>query len=300
MKKNSRPQSNARSWRDIQKNNRRFKDTDAARERRWALLFRAAGAAMVLLALTVVGLGGYYWLQQMEESVVRSADAGHRVEQLHWESNGVLQRDWFYRNFPEVAASSMARIDVHQLKERLEHHGQVVEAHVTLRFFDTLKIELSEREPVLRTRVRAENNQPQTVLIARDGTVYEGSGYPRSTLQRLPGVTGVRLRHDGRRYLPVENLGPVAELLDKAREVLPGIYRTWAVVSLANYESTSEKPLRLIEVVDREGATLVFAPGQYDEQLNRLQRILDVSEERQMGRPNRIDLSFRNEAVVQY
>ncbi|MCC5835156.1 MAG: FtsQ-type POTRA domain-containing protein [Opitutales bacterium] len=300
MKKNSRNPSNARSWRDLQTNNRRFKDTDAARERRWALLFRATGACLVLLAFCVVGLGGYYWIQQLDEPVVRSADAGHRVEQLDWESNGVLQRDWFYRNFPEVASSSMARIDVHQLKERLEHHGQIIEAHVTLRFPRTLKIELSEREPVLRARVRGENNQPKTVLIARDGTVYEGDGYPRSTLQRLPGVTGVSLRHDGRRYLPLDDIAPVAALLDKARDTMPGIYRNWAVVSLASYEASRERPLRLIEVVDRSGGRIVFAPGQYDEQLGRLQRILNLSDERQMGRPSRIDLSFRNEAVVQY
>lgn len=300
MKKNSSNQTNARSWRDIQRNNRRFKDTDAARERRWTLFFRAAGASLVVLALSVVCLGGYYWLQQMEGPVVRTADAGHRVEQLEWDTNGVLHRDWFYRNFPEVASSSMARIDVHQLKERLEHHGQIIEAHVTLRFPDTLKVELREREPILRARVRGENQQPKTVLVARDGTVYEGSGYPRNTLQRLPGLTGVRLRFDGRRYLPLQDMAPVAELLDVARESVPGIYQNWAVISLAQYEARTERPLRLIEVTDRSGTVAVFAPARYEEQLVRLQRVLGHSEQRQMGKPNRIDLSFRNEAVVQF
>jgi cell division septal protein FtsQ len=300
MKKSTPTRNPVKSWRDIQSNTRRFKDTDAARQRRWGIALKTGMGIMACLTLTVVVLATYYLVQTRSESIFSAADNQQRVESIDWRSDGVLNREWFYRNYPDAFSQSISRIDIHDFKRRLESSGQIREAHLTIVFPNKLRVQISEREPIMRARVANPQGGSKIVLISREGFVYEGQGYPRETLRRLPGVSGLRLRHDGTAYLPVEGMEPVARLLDRARETMPDIYMDWSVVSLENYFSESDRPSRLIEIHSRSGRSMVFAPAQYDEQLVRLRNILAMTVHRQMGNPRRIDLSFRDEAVVQY
>lgn len=300
MKKPKPSPKSVKSWRDIQSNTRRFNDTAAARQRRWGLALKTGMGMVACLTLTVVVLGTYYMMQTRSESIFKTADSQQRVESVDWRSDGVLNREWFYRNYPDAFSQSISRIDVHDFKRCLEASGQIREAHLTIVFPNKLRIQVSEREPILRARVADPRGSAKIVLISREGFVYEGQGYPRETLRRLPGVSGLRLQHDGVGYLPVEGMGPVARLLDRARETMPEIYMNWSVVALENYLSESDRPLRLIEIHSRNGGSMVFAPAQYEEQLVRLRNILAMTVQRQLGTPRRIDLSFRDEAVVQY
>lgn len=300
MKKSTTSRSSVKSWRDIQSNTRRFKDTHAARQRRLAIAMKTGMGIVACLTVTVAILATYYLFQTRSESLFVASDNQQRVESVDWRSDGVLNREWFYRNYPDVFTPSISRLDIHDFKRRLESSGQIREAHLTIVFPNKLRVQISEREPILRARVANPEGGSQIVLISRDGVVYEGQGYPRETLRRLPGVSGLRLQHDGSRFLPVEGMEPVARLLDRARETMPDIYMDWSVVSLNNYFSESDRPLRLIEIHSRSGGSMVFAPAQYDEQLVRLRNILAMTVQRQMGNPRRIDLSFRDEAVVKY
>lgn len=288
----------ARSWKDIQANRMRFRDTAAARQRRMRIILKGGVMTLAVLCITVLSLSVYYFFQSKQEPVFTVTDSAQRVEVVDWNSDGVLHREWFYRNYPGIFRQSISRVDIHDIKRSLESSGQIREAHLTIVFPNRLRVQVSEREPILRARVQDSEGNPDIVLIARDGTVYKGQGYPRETMRRLPGVTGLRLRHDGRGFLPIEGMDSIALLLDRTRELMPEVYTDWALVSLEHYQNDSDRPLRLIEVRGRTGSTIVFAPARYDEQLVRLRNILAVSGQRQMPQPSYIDLSFRNHAVV--
>ncbi len=286
------------SWRQIQQKNQRGKaTTKVAKQRRLIILLR--GAFLVLLVVAIVtGIVAIRYFSGMVKD-----DAPLLVEnvnQVDFSTDGVLTRNWFYSTFPEIVRTDIRDIDVHGLKERLGHKGQISEASVTVQLPSILKIHLQEREPILRMRLRDSHGQPMTLLVARDGHLYKGSNYPQDTLTRLPGVTGLRVRKTKDGYLPIKGLEQVAQLLDLAQEKLPAIYGHWRIVDLKDWNPEVDYRPSLIRVSSTHIEEIVFSTYSLSEQVQQLGGILQRIDRYQMGQPKSIDLSFGDEAVIRY
>ncbi|MGA1204338.1 MAG: cell division protein FtsQ/DivIB [Opitutales bacterium] len=286
------------SWRTIQQKNQRGKaTTKVARKRRLVLLLRSALLILLLMAI-VTGVVLLKYFGGMPESPAEPA--GPTLVEVDFLSNGVLTDKWFHERFPEIRMTDIRQIDVHQLKETLAGHGQVRSASVTVILPSELKIELEEREPVLRIRLRDSEGRPLTLLVGRDGVLFEGAAYPQETLLRLPGVAGLRVKMGEDGYLPISGLEPVAQLLDLAKEKLPALYGHWKVVDLSDWNPEIDYRPSLIRVVSSHIEEIIFSSNGLEEQVDQLGGILQHIQRYQLGQPKSIDLSFGEEAVIRY
>jgi hypothetical protein len=148
--------------------------------------------------------------------------------------------------------------------------------------------------------VQGDSGQPRTLLVARDGTIYDGALYPVETLRRLPGVTGLRVRKEGDAYAPIPGLEPVAQLLDIAQAQLPALYRHWRVVDLGDWNPDIEYRPSLVKISSSHIDEIVFSTVGIEEQIKRLAGILQHIQRQQLKQPKSIDLSFGEEAVIRY
>ena len=286
------------SWRNIQQ---KFQGgrvtTKVAKQRQLVILFRGAFVILLIVAIAT-GIVAIRYFGEMVKEEPRQSVTG--ITQIDFSTDGVLTKDWFNAAFPEIIRTDIRDINVQNLKERLAAKGQVKQAEVTVQLPSALKIQLQEREPILRMRLRDSSGNPMTLLVARDGNLYKGYNYPQDTLIRLPGVTGLRVKRTNYGYLPITGLEPVAELLDLAQEKLPAMFRHWQLVDLTDWNPEVDYRPSLIKIASSHIQEIVFSTYSLNEQIAQLGGILQRIDRYQMGQPKSIDLSFGDEAVIRW
>lgn len=283
------------SWRNIQQANKRGKTTKVARQRSLKIFFRTALVLLLFLAI-VTGAVAIYYLGGLGKDPA-AASRGAMVD-VEFESDGVLTEGWFRQSFDDTLRMDLRQVDVRQLKEQLEGYGQISTATVTLSLPSHIGVTLSEREPILRMRVRNEDGSSSTLLIARDGEIYRGALYPAETLRNLPGVAGLRVRKGEIGYEPVEGLDAVAFLLETAQQRLPALYRHWQVVDLSDWNPEVDYRPSLVRVKSQYIEEIIFSTYGIEDQIERLAGILQHIQRHQLALPKLIDLSFGEEAVI--
>jgi len=166
-------------------------------------------------------------------------------------------------------------------------------------FPSALKISLEEQQPVLRIAVQGPAGKAVQRIVARDGTIYKGVGYPKTALAALPYLQPYQ-RRDGS-IQPMRGIEKVAELLESARTKQPNFFRTWKVVSLEHYSGDDSLAGEVIEVRSSLVPRIIFSTStDFAKQLDRLNVIRQHV--RAKGNPamKRIDLSLRGSAAVQF
>lgn len=259
-------------------------------------LFFLSLSGLILAGVLVIA----YTSQVRSSLAVEEEEPRSTPLTVELETDGVLTEGWLGETFPELLHQPARQFDVHAARDLVEGHGQVVDARVSLRLPGHLRVELTEREPVLRVRVKNAEGDGELWLLSRDGHFYRGAGYPRDTLRRLPGLTGLKLQASGDGYRAVPFFGEVARLLDLARERVPSMYRHWRLVDLRDWHPMSPHRSSLIRVRSGHVREIVFSPLEAAEQMERLRLILEHTQREQMGLPRFIDLSFEEEGVVRY
>lgn len=292
------PQQDRRSWRDIQQSPPKIKSTRSARERKLRLILRTSYAIFILACCAVVVMTIRYVITRVPTATTQQTSV--RLD-LDFRTNGVLTERWFRAHFGNVLETDLRTVNVHDIKQQLEANGQVEHAAVAAIFPARLQVQLREREPVLRARVRGQDGRPQTLLVARDGVLYRGEMYPVEFLRQLPGVAGIRIIATAEGgFEPIPNIHYVADFLDSARYRLPDFVRQWRVVHLLDWDNPVNFVPARIRVESAQVQELIFSIEGIGQQLDRLEAILEHSERYQMGWPSLIDLSFRSESVVRY
>jgi len=287
------------SWRDLQKKHRSTKTTTkVARKRRLVMVLRGAFALFILIAI-VAGIFGIRYFRQVGAKPPLPEPVSVEVE-VDFQSNGVLTKEWLETRLGKTLDDDIRGIDVQSVKDQLESEGQVETVMVKVSLPSRLVISLEEREPILRLRVRNSEGIGETLLLARDGILYQGFGYPDETLRRLPGVTGLKLRKSGDGYEQLEGLGSVAYLLDCAKAAIPSVYRHWQVIDLGDWNPELNYRPSLVRIKSSHIEELVFATDGVEDQMERLAGILEHLQRNQMQLPVFIDLSFGSEAVIRY
>lgn len=296
MKKKARKAPPKTSWRNIQQGNRRTrKTTKVARDRHLKFLFKASVTVLLIIG-TLAGMAYiYYMLKNNSESPAALAAESVR---LNFDSDGVLTANWFRDNYPKTLRTDVRELDVSELKQSLELRGQVSAAAVAVSLPSTLTVDLLEKEPILRVRIRDAQGNPLTLLVARDGTIYKGALYPPETLRNLPGVMGLRIQKDGNGYAPITGLEDVATLLDVAKARIPAVYRHWRVVDLSDWNPDESYRPSLVKVQSSGIEEIVFSTTGIDTQIEQLSGILQHVQRYQQPLPKSIDLSYGDKAVI--
>jgi cell division protein FtsQ len=284
------------SWRNIQQKNRRSKKTTkVARDRHLKMLLKWSFICLAAIS-TAAGIA-YIYLQLQSERPEAVPMVAETVK-LNFDSDGVLTANWFKESYPTILRTDVREIDVSRLKDNLENRGQVSAATVAVSLPSSLIVQLEEKEPILRVRIRDSRGNPLTLLVARDGTIYKGALYPPETLRNLPGVMGLRIKQDGNGYLPIAGLDDVALLLDVAKEQIPAVYRHWRVVDLTDWNPDETYRPSLVKIQSSNIEEIVFSTTGIEAQIEQLSGILQHVQRYQMALPKSIDLSYGDKAVI--
>ncbi|MEX0320756.1 MAG: hypothetical protein AB3N63_01215 [Puniceicoccaceae bacterium] len=296
MKKKAKKAPSRTSWRNIQQGNRRTKKTTkVARDRHLRFLFKVSLTVLIIIG-TIAGMAYIYYL--LKTSSKAPAPMVAESVKLNFDSDGVLTGNWFRTNYPDMLRTDVREIDVGKLKESLEKRGQISAAAVAVSLPSVLTIDLLEKEPILRVRIRDEQGNPLTLLVARDGAIYKGALYPPETLRNLPGVMGLRIRKERDGYAPIRGLDDVANLLDIAKARIPAIYRHWRVVDLSDWNPDESYRPSLVKVQSSSIEEIVFSTSGIETQIEQLSGILQHVQRYQQPLPKSIDLSYGDKAVI--
>ncbi len=296
--KGSSSASGAQSWRELAGPRRKRVNSPQAKKRRTIRILKALA---VLLAVSIVisaAVLGLRVLQQREQPIQINTPS-REIEQLIFETDGVLPDRWLGSVIELKKGMTMMGVDIQAMKDALESAPQVLSASVERVFPSSLKIAVREHEPVLRIAVSGSDGKTEQRIVSRTGRIYKGIGYPKATLERLPFVQPYR--HADGSYRPLLGIDRVAELLALARRKQPDFYRTWRVVSLQHYSGNEELPGQVIEIRGTRVARVIFsASADFGQQLDRLQVIFDYLARRGNPSVKRVDLSLRGSAAVQF
>lgn len=210
-------------------------------------------------------------------------------------TDGVLDQPWLLHTLAIPKNASLMELDLYELRAKLLTCAQVRSATLTRNFPSTLSISVSERSPVARIMAQ-HNGAQQVVLVARDGTVFEGIGFDPEMVKTLPWLDGVTLAQQEGNYLPIAGMDLVADLLAKAKLEAEHLYRNWEVVSLARLRSDGE-----IEVRAKNAGRIHFGTTEdFFRQLARLDLLLDKAAA-QTDKPLRdIDLAIGSQVPVTF
>lgn len=257
----------ARSWRDIPQ---QVKPRAMSRGGRRRLAVAGLGKAMVIAVVAGLAWGGWELAGALRKNSQAMPAAAKTVPVknfvLRTNVDGVLDAHWLKQALALPKGVSLMELDLQQLRTRLLAFGQVSAASLTLNFPDTLEVRISERSPIVRLRAQLGSGEEQTLMVARDGVVYEGIGYAAERVEELPWLAGAKLTRVGGKFEPIEGMTAVADLLAQARLNTEQLYRTWQVVSLARLRSDHE-----IEVRTAPGTLVVFgSDGDFAVQLAKL------------------------------
>ena len=286
------------SWRELAGPRRSRVNSAQARKRRQTRWFKFLAGFLLLLVL-LGGLAWVGWTFKNSEETIPMTPSSKPIERIIFDTDGVLPDNWLSQTIKLRPGMSMMEADIHALKKSLEVDVQVKSASVERVFPSDLRIRVKERVPALRLAVAGADGKRHLRLVARDGRVYDGIGYSKARLENLPFVQPYR--HVDGSFFPMRGIESVAELLELVRSTEPKLFRTWQVVSLQHYSGDLDLPGQVIEVRSTIVPRIIFsASAGYRRQLDRLAYILEYV--RNQGNPSieRIDLSLRGSAAVQF
>jgi len=296
--KGSSSAGGSQSWRELAGRRKKHLNSPQARRRRQQRILRLGLFFLAVLSL----FGGGFWLLSMlgnRDEAIQINTPSRLVERIVFDTDGVLPDRWLGSVIELKKGSTMMDVDIHAIKVDLEKEEQVLSASVERVFPSTLKISVQERVPVLRIAVEGPGGRPVERLVATDGTIYRGVGYPKPTLSNLPFLEPYR--HSDGRIKPLRGIERVAELLAEARGRQPNLARTWKIVSLKGFSGDPSLIGQVIAIRSTRVPEIVFGAGSdFGQQLDRLGLILEYVRARGNPSLKRIDLSLRGSAAVQF
>lgn len=247
--------------------------SDEGQRRAVTDVLKTAGFVAVLAAVAWGGLEVASSLQNNDPQKMPEAMQSAPMKDLVLVTDGVLDQAWLAHTLALPKSTPLMALDLFQLRARLQGSGQVLAATLTRSFPATLSVTISERLPVARLQVQDKEGAPHTLLVARDGVVFEGVGFEPKMIETLPWLAGLKLTRQSGAFLPIAGMESVADLLAKAKLEAEHLYSSWRVVSLARLESDSE-----IEVGTRDGTRITFGTNEdFFRQLANLDAILDAA-----------------------
>jgi cell division protein FtsQ len=236
----------------------------------WRLL--ASLARVLAFVGVVLGLSWGAWqvVAALQENPSRMPAAARTIPvknfSLKTNAEGVLDATWLRQALALPKGATLIELDLQQLRARLLADGQVSAASITRNFPDTLEVRIAERSPIARLHAQFDSGEERTLLVARDGVVFAGTGYEAARLEELPWLAGMKLSRVGGRFAPIEGMNLVAKLLAEAQLEAGHLYANWQSVSLERLSSDKE-----IEVRTKSGTAIVFgADGDFSLQVAKL------------------------------
>lgn len=295
MAKKTKKSSPDSSWRNIKQSSARRAVTSIAKKRRLHINLRYCSYVFGVMVVVAFVIGAVWWWQNRAFGVLAVPEES--LSQVYFESDGVLNEDWFAESVDIPSGVSLMDVDIFELRDELLDYGQIKEATVERIFPDALKVTVQEHHPVLRIVIMDAKGKRFLYLISEQGEVFTGQNYPKATISGLPFLDGVILKRNDAGFQPVVQAPVLAEFLYVARSGWPELYADWQVVSCREFKGDPNELGALIHVRSKKHGDVVFAPNNFPEQLSRLSEISQYAKREQLTRLASVDLSLHEPAV---
>jgi len=293
-RKESHQSDEARSWKEIDQAVAGRKLSSKGRKR---LFTSSANLLLLTLLAGVVGWGTWEIRRTVHggQSALGTPVTRAPIRDIVLITDGVLSQEWVQEALALPTGTSLMELDLFALKDRLLRHGQVAAADLRREFPDTLVVTLQERAPVLRAIVQETGVNPRSLLVARDGVAYEGTGYDSLMVNALPFLDGVKLVRSRDGFMPVDGMAEVGDMISAAQNNAPHLFRSWRVVSLARLRDYNEIVIR-----SRDIPEIVFNRREdFTRQLARLDYIVDYTRTQSEATVQKVDLSIGPQVPVE-
>ncbi len=253
---------------------------------------------MILSTFAVFGLlvfGGIWAYQNKERITEYFNPPTEPLEIIDVSSSyGRMNTTWFKRHFTDIREGmAMNRVDINAVKNQLLALGQVKDATVTKVYPDKLKIEITERQPVLRVMIKSEVN-----VVDADGVVFKPLNYDQKgmgEINKLPELTEGnvnRVVNGNIASYRVPGMEVINQLMLIAQQDYPDLYKDWKTVNLRKFDGRDYAPYASIRLKTDYADEIIFSPRLFPEQLAKLSLILKTEEQRNVKQFEYIDLSF--------
>lgn len=233
---------------------------------------RTQGALFLTCILILVGsvLGGVVFGAKNALNTLFFANPDYAVKTIEVHADGTLTRDTILKAVGLSEGANIFSISLPGVQEKLANLPQVEESHVKRILPDTLAISIQERRPVAWVVPAGANlsafNFANAYLVDHRGILLKTRSLPPEYLG-LPLIIGV----DVSNYLPgqpleQEEVRAALELLHTASEILPARLQIQTIDVSKGY---------CLVVTDKDRASITFSPDQFEQQLRRLEVVLN-------------------------
>ncbi len=264
--------------------------------RRWG---RVIGFSIGTCALVLgLPLGGYY-LFHKSSSIVAKVQVESPV-QVEIQTGRFLPESWIESRLDLDPGLGLMQIDLLEVKANLEKYPEIKSASVERHFPNVLRVGVQERYPFFRLKVSGNNGGYSILLMDEEGNVFENINCPQHLLRRIPFLGGIVLHPTPFGYRPIEGAKILAHLVKTANDLYPDLSRDWVLILADQLIMAQTFTQGYIRVRSRTIEEILFAPKQFDKQLERLNYILDNHADQTEKSLSRVNLSLLNQPTVEY
>ena len=281
---------------DLSKREKKDKKLDRKKDDRLRKFVLRFTAVIFILGLGYVGLKKCnlsHHLVAWQKQVLKQP-----VKQILFHTDGNLTALWCKQYLSLPGDTDILDVDIAALQQSIGKCSQVKKVTVMRKFPDTISIEVEERKPILRVMVQ-EGRSKKIMFIDGDGVVFPLEVGENFTQNQLPFLSGIDLTKEGNGYRKVPNVDKVQELLVIARAKYWPIYAQIEVVEMSSLTRVNA-PWSKIKMRCQFASQVIFKDSNFDEQLKRLDFILNTPKVKSRIPVNRIDLTYPKDAVVRF
>jgi hypothetical protein len=264
----------------------------AKHRRRWIALKRVA---LVLVVLVVVGLclSGFWFLRTHSRTLAPYVQKTQT--NIVFFSDGQLTRNWFDEHFQNLGQKGLLSIDINAIQSAILRDSQVLSVSVERHFPSTLRVNIRERRPLGRIKVR-EAGHTQIYYLSPDGTFYTSADYIPPI--NLPFITAADIVATPDGLAPLPGASTIAEIINGLKTDYPQLASEMAYLNLKSWVfPITEQTCVAIDL--RQNTTLRFSGNDIPRQLARLREVLNLLEDEHGSIKNKtIDLTYPDRVAI--
>ena len=279
--------------------------TQSRRITTFASVYRRIKPFLKIASLALGVIATFFFLKAFvfdritsEERTVSKDNSGY-VKRVLFYTDGVLDETWLSGVIQIYQNMRLMDINIFEMKQILEGFDQVSQAEVIRIFPYALRIELEEEMPMFKLKMKTNEGVEFLRCVGKTGVVYEGIGYTEDFLSGLPYL--IPYRHSKQKYLPINGLNYIVPLMDLLKESGLSERIRLQSISLESFSGDKELPGQIIEInSDLIPRILFSAYNDYPKQIARLNYILSYLNGSGNREVERVDLSLKDSAAVQF
>jgi len=266
------------------------------RKRFWISALTKSGLVVGIVLIgyaTVLGLQLYQSLRV--EIVIRVPE---NMPDIQISGNSSIPEKVIREIVLDHVSEDLASVNPFLIKNTLEANGQIKEAKVEKDFPNTLKVQITERLPVLMLAALDAENEVSFWSIDKEGVVYRPFDLQRMKALKLPFVEGLEIEKIEDGVTRIDGIGKVHYLLELLKKDAYEVFNDVKSVSLLHYNRGEPELGALIILRGTQVKKMIFGVENFEYQVIKLIGVLSVAGKIQLSSKNVIDLSYSGDAIV--